>query len=205
MYGVAYEHTAAQSRPLAGLQLLVSGWRPGLGEVTMNVVTDSAGRYDVAGLQREYLGVSVIPQDAYFSPCSIRMWLWGDGSRDIHVVPRGSLLANGLPQSMRSFRSLYPGVNLWSPYPEGVFSGFITERTATGAQPVREALVEHLYGDGRSGDPMGFMLTTADGYYALCAYLDDYGQSLRVSKKGYQTAIQWIGPNGNLDFELVRE
>jgi hypothetical protein len=198
VYGVAYEHTAAERRPLAGLQLLVSGYRPGNDFVTLNVVTDSAGRYDVAGLRREYLLVSVKPQDAYFSPCSIRMWLWGDGPQNVHVVPRESLLANGLPQSM-PLGSLYPGVFVF------VMSGTITERTAAGAQPVREALVEHLYGDGHSGDPTGFILTTADGRYTLCGYWDDYGQSLRVSKKGYLTAIQSIGPRWDIDFELVRE
>jgi hypothetical protein len=147
---------------------------------------------------------NVVPQDAYFSPCSIRIWLWDDSPHDVHVVRRESLLANRLPQSMESFRSLYPGELLW-PSPEGNLSGFITERTATGAQLVPEALVEHLYGDGHSGDPMGFMLTTADGRYTLCTYNDDYWQSLRVSKKGYRTAIQSIGPKGNIDFELVRE
>ena len=94
--------------------------------------------------------------------------------------------------------------------PEGyafveLVSGFVTERTAVGVRPVAEASAEHFYGDGLSGDPTGFTLTNADGYYALCGYFDDYGQSVRVQKDGYRTAIQSFGPSAKIDFELVRE
>jgi hypothetical protein len=86
-----------------------------------------------------------------------------------------------------------------------VLSGFVTERTPDGIRPVPEASVEHLYGDGRSGDPTGFTLTNGDGYYVLCGYYDDFGQAVRVRKHGYRTGIQSIGPSWRIDVELVRD
>ena len=82
--------------------------------------------------------------------------------------------------------------------------GFVTERTADGMRPVASAWVEHLYGDGQTGDPTGFTLTTADGHYVLCGYWDDYLQSVRVRKEGYRTVIQNFGPSWDINFELVR-
>lgn len=44
--GVAYEHTAAGMQPVAGLPLHVEGRRDGKTWVTLDVVTDAAGRYE---------------------------------------------------------------------------------------------------------------------------------------------------------------
>ena len=197
--GVAYEHTAAGIQPLAGLPLLVKGYTDRNTFVTINVVTDAAGGYQVPGLWREYVLVGARPQDAYLSPCSVRLWLWNDDSKDIHVVSRAYLLTAGPPRSMPPLSRAegYPSVE--------VLSGFVTERTPAGVRPIAEASVEHLYGDGQSGDPTGFTVTNADGYYVLCGYDDDYGQAVRVRKKGYHTAIQQIGPSWRVDLELVRD
>ena len=196
--GVAYEHTASGIQPLAGLSLRVSGQRERSIPVTVDVVTDAAGRYEVAGLRREFVSVASAPQDAYLSPCSLRAWLWGDGPKDVHVVSRAYLLAGGTPQSMPPFSRVagYHGVE--------VLSGFVTERTRGGVRPVAEAAVEHLYGDGRSGDPNGFTVTNADGFYVLCGYYDEYDQAVRVRKNGYGTGIRAIGPSWRIDIELVR-
>ena len=196
--GVAYEHTAAGLQPVAGLPLHVEGRRDGKTWVTLDVVTDAAGRYEVPRLDREYVLVSTRSQEAYLSPCSVRMWLWNDEPLNMHVVSRANLLASGPPRSMPPF-SKPVGYQLVD-----VLEGFVTERTADGTRPVTSALVEHLYGDGQSGDPTGFTLTTADGHYVLCGYWDDYGQAVRVRKDGYRTSIRSFGPSWRIDFELVR-
>ena len=197
--GVAYEHTAAGIQPLAGLPLRVQGYRDRQTPVTIDVVTDAAGRYDVPGLAREYVLVGARAQDAYLSPCSVRLWLWNDDPKNVHVVSRAYLLGAGTPRSMPPLSRLdgYPNVE--------VLSGFVTERTPDGVRPVAEASVEHLYGDGQSGDPTGFTVTNANGFYVLCGYDDDYGQAVRVRKAGYRTGIQSIGPSWTIDVELVRE
>lgn len=197
--GVAYEHTPAGIQPLAGLPLRVHGYRDLQTPVTVDVVTDAAGRYEVPGLVREYVLVGARPQDSYLSPCSVRLWLWNDDPKNVHVVSRAYLLAAGTPRSMPPLSRLdgYPSVQ--------VLSGFVTERTSDGVRPVAEASVEHLYGDGQSGDPTGFTVTNANGFYVLCGYDDDYGQAVRVRKKGYRTGIQSIGPSWTIDVQLVRE
>jgi hypothetical protein len=78
-----------------------------------------------------------------------------------------------------------------------------TPRTAP-TPPTAPVAVEHFYGDG-SGDPTGFTLTNAEGYYVLCGYWDDYGQSARVRKDGYRTSIESFGWSTEIDFEVVRE
>jgi hypothetical protein len=192
--GIAYEHTPAGMRPLGGLSLRVGGVT---GE-TIDVVTDATGQYRVAGFQREYAIVSARPQGQYLSPCSAQMHQWTN-PLDVHVVSRANLLTTGTPHSMPPFSQ-----------PAGysyvvVLSGSVTQRTGSGVRPVAEASVEHFYGDGLSGDPTGFTLTNADGYYVLCGYCDDYGQSVRVRKDGYRTSIESFGPSLEIDFELVRE
>jgi hypothetical protein len=196
--GVAYEHTAGGIQPLGNLPLRVDGMRDGYAHVTIDVVTDADGRYEVPGLEREFVMVGARPQHAYLSPCSSRLWLRNDDAVNVHVVSRAVLLATGTPQSMPPLSKLagYPLV--------GAVSGFVTESTPGGVRPVAEASVEHLYGDGRSGNPTGFTLTNADGYYVLCGYWDDYGQAVRVSKDGYRTAIQSIGASWLNDFQVVR-
>jgi hypothetical protein len=183
---------------LSGLPLQVLGRKDGKISVTLDVVTDAAGRYEVPGLDREFVQVGVRQQQAYFSPCSARLWLWDDVPVNIHVVSRTSLLATGTPRSMPPF-SRPPREQsveiLW---------GSVTERTADGVRPVPEALVEHYYGNGRSGSPTGFTLTNADGLFVLCGYWDDYGQTVRVAKEGYRTAIESIG-SWQVDVELVRD
>jgi len=167
--------------------------------VSIDVVTDGAGRYEVPGLIREYVMVGVRPQHDYLSPCSARLWLWGGYAVNVHVVSRALLLSTGMPGSM-------PPLSKVSDQPHSdVVSGFVTEKAPDGTvRPVAEASVEHLYGDGRSGRPTGFTLTNADGYYVLCGYWDDYGQAVRVSKDRYGTAIQSIGYPWRIDLQLVR-
>jgi hypothetical protein len=197
--GVAYEHTITGMQPLGGLPLRVRGYREEGTPATIDVVTDAAGRFEVAGLEREYVLIGARPQDVYLSPCSVRLWLWNDDPKNIHVVSRASLLSGGTPPSMPPLSNLpgYPSVL--------VVSGFVRERTSDGLRPVAEASVEHLYGAGVSGDPTGFTLTNAAGYYVLCGYYDDYQQVVRVHKSGYRTGIQSVWSSGNVDFELVRE
>ncbi len=196
MFGVAYEHTTTGVRPLAGLPLRLEGTREGGLYVTVEVVTDAAGRYEVPGILREYLLVGTVPQEAYLSPCSVRLWLWNDDPKNVHVVSRTSLLATGIPRSMLPLGNLYPGV--------AALAGFVTEKTPDGARPVVGASVEHLYGDGRSGDSTGFTLTDVSGHFVLCGYNDDYGQAVRVSKDGYRTEVRslWLS---SMNFELVRQ
>lgn len=197
--GVAYEHTDAAIHPLAGLPLRVSGYRDKLTPVTVDVVTDSAGGYEVAGMEREFVQVTVRPQDTYLSPCSLRLWLWNDDPKNVHVVSKASLLATGIPGSLPPLSKVdgYGGT--------AVVSGYVMERTREGLRPVPEASVEHLYGDGTSGDPTGFTVTNAAGYYVLCGYDDDYGQAVRVHKNGYGTSIRSIGPSWKVDFELTHQ
>jgi hypothetical protein len=118
---------------------------------------------------------------------------------DVHVISRTNLLAMGTPRSMPPFVQS-PGYAAVV-----VLSGYITERTASGGRPIAEASVEHFYGDGRSGDPSGFTLTNAVGYYVLCGYWDDHGQSVRAFKAGYRASIQEFGSSPRIDFELTPE
>ena len=198
-FGTVYEHTTAAVQPLPGTVLRVWGYRPEYNLVSLEVSTDSAGSYTVPGLQREYLQVSVKPHDDFVSPCSVRTWQWTDQPWDVHVVSKTTLRAGGLPASMSisNFARLYPGTAVL------VISGTVTESAPTASRPVGEAIVEHLYVD--SEDPTGYTETTADGRFALCAYWDDYGQSIRVRKRGYRTAIEEIKASQIMNFELARE
>ena len=191
--GIVYEHTPAGMRPLGGLSLRVGGV---LGE-TIDVVTDATGQYRVAGFQREYAIVSARPQGQYLSPCSAQMHQWTIPV-DVHVVSRANLLAHGTPRSMPPFSQSTGYAYV------AVLTGFVRERTSAGLRPVAEASVEHFYGDG-SGDPTGFTLTNAKGYYVLCGYWDDYGQAVRARKDGYRTSIESFGWSTEIDFEVVRE
>jgi hypothetical protein len=198
--GFAYEHTADGLQPVGGLPLRVDGFRDRQTPETMEVVTDSAGRYEVAGLAGEFVLVGARAQDAYLSPCSVRVWQGDDKPKNVHIVPRTHLLAVGTPTSMPPFSRL-EGYSIVD-----VVSGFVTERVPGGVRPVPEASVEHLYGDGQSGSPTGFTLTRADGSYVLCGYMDDFGQAVRVRKDGYRTGVQSIGPSWRrIDVELVRD
>jgi hypothetical protein len=71
--------------------------------VMVEVATDVNGRYEVAGLEREYLSVIVQPQDRYLSPCGVRLWLWNDEPKDVHVVSRTTLLSSGKRPTACSF------------------------------------------------------------------------------------------------------
>lgn len=191
--GTAYEHSAAGTRPLGGVPLRVIG----VTGATIDAVTDAKGQYEVA-LDREYAMVGARPQDDYLSPCSAQMHQW-TSPLDVHVVSRGNLLAMGMPRSMPPFVQS-PGYAYVV-----VLSGYVTERTESGRRPIAEASVEHFYGGGESGDPSGFTLTNAEGYYVLCGYWDDYGQSVRVHKAGYRESIQEFGSSVRIDFELTPE
>jgi hypothetical protein len=129
------------------------------------------------------------------------VWLWNDEPLNVYVVSRAHLLAAGPPQLMPPFVKLsgYPSIE--------VLLGFITERTGDGLRPVSGATVEHWYGppgDGTFGNPTGFTVTNAEGYYALCGYQDDYGQWVQVRKDGYRTNRQSIGASWRIDLELGR-
>src|SRR5688572_30722017 len=153
-YGFVYEHTQSGTRPLAHFPLQVDAMRGKYESVLINVTTDAQGRYEVPDLLREFLMVGARKQEAYVSPCSVRMWLWSDLPHNVHVVSKEMVLAGGLPRSMPPL-SQQPS----SPHAEMV-SGVVTEQTPDGAtRPVTGALVEHFYGDGRSGRPTGFTLT----------------------------------------------
>jgi len=88
--------------------------------------------------------------------------------------------------------------------PVELVSGFVTERTAVGVRPVAEASVEHFYGDGLAGDPTGFTLTNADGYYA-CAAIPTITGSKCASRRTDTVLPYSLGPSAKIDFELVRE
>ena len=198
VYGTAYEHSYGRPRPLPGLALRLHGRRNGVW-LDIDVTTDASGRYEVTGMSREYIRVGALLHDEFLSPCSVRDWQWGDGPMDIHVVSRSAILSGGVPASMQDLRALYPR--------HFVFSGVVTETTAEGVRPVAGALVEHFYGsvgDGLLRVRMGFTLTNAAGEYALCGYFDDYGQVARVSKAGYQTAVQWV-PWDKLNVNLLSD
>ena len=168
--------------------------------VSIDVMTDTNGRYEVPGLLREFLMVGARKQESYLSPCSVRMWLWSDLPHNVHVVSRDVILSGGLPRSMPPLTK-QPS----SPHAEMV-SGVVTEHIpGVGTRPVSEAVVEHLYGDGRSGRPTGFTLTDVAGRYVLCGYWDDYGQTIRVSKDGYRAGFEQIGGSWQLDFVIVRQ
>jgi hypothetical protein len=196
--GVAYEHTSTGIRPLGGLALRVNGVRDGMMPVIVDTVTDSAGQYQIPDLQREYASVGARPQEQYLSPCSAQRHLWTT-PLDVHVVSWATLLATGTPRSMPPFSQSTGYAYV------AVLTGFVRERTPDGVRPVAEAWVEHYYYGGLSGDPSGFTLTNAEGRYVLCGYWDDYGQSVRVSKRGYRAAIQPFGASVTIDFELVRD
>lgn len=196
--GAVMEVSANGFRPLGGISLQVSGYRNLQTPVTVDVTTNSEGQYSVPGLIREYAQVSAAPRDDYLSPCSVRLWLWNDDPLNVYVVSRSHLLGSGPSQLMPPF------VKPSGYFSIEVLSGFVTERTQDGARPVSEATVEHFYGDGRSGTPTGFTVTNTDGYYVLCGYQDDYGQSLLVRKDGYRTSRQSIGASSRIDLELVR-
>ena len=191
--GTAYKHSAVGARPLGGVPLRVNGGTGG----TFDVVTDARGQYQVA-LDRDYAMVGARPQDDYLSPCSAQMHQW-TSPLDVHVVSRGDLLAMGTPRSMPPFVQS-PGYGYVV-----VLSGYVTERTESGRRPIAEASVEHFYGGGESGDPSGFTLTNAEGYYGLCGYWDDHGQSVRVHKAGYPESIQEFGSSLRIDFDLTPE
>jgi hypothetical protein len=150
-------------------------------------------------MQREYVSVSVQPQGTYLGPCSAFLWSWSDEPIDVHVVSLATFLDRGLPMTIPPFvmpRGYESVTELW---------GFVTERTPNGPRPVPLAMVEHMYGDGLSGDATGYALTNAQGFYHLCGYWDDFGQSVRVSKPGYRTAVRpWLSEPG-LDIELASE
>ena len=199
-YGFAYQHTQSGIRPLANFPLQVDAMRGRYESVSIDVMTDANGRYEVPGLLREFLMVGARQQESYLSPCSVRMWLWSDLPHNVHVVPRDLVLSGGLPGSMPPL-SKQPS----SPHAEMV-SGFVSEHIpGVGVRPVAGALVEHLYGDGRSGRPTGFTLTDADGRYVLCGYWDDYGQTVRVSKERVCTSFQENGGSWQRDFVIVRQ
>jgi hypothetical protein len=199
-YGFAYEHTRTGVQPLAHFPLQVHAMKGKFESVLIDVTTDANGRYEVPGLLREFLMVGARQQDAYLSPCSVRMWLWSDLPHNVHVVSRELVLAGGLPRSMPPL-SQQPS----SPHAE-IASGFVTEQLPDGGtRPVAGALVEHFYGDGRSGHPTGYTVTDAEGRYVLCGYWDDYGQTVRVSKDRYRTSFQEIGGSWQNDFVIVRE
>jgi hypothetical protein len=208
--GFVYEHTAGGSRPLGGLLLTIHGRSDSGASVTTHVVTDAAGRYELAGLTREYVQIEVRPQSAYLSPCGAHQWFWNDDPVNVHVVSRETLRATGTPPSMPPLSLKSIGASFLRPpgyeFADEV-SGFVTERTPDGVRPVAEASVEHFYGDGRSGDPTGFTLTRSDGSFVLCGYFDDYGKAVRVRKDGYRTSIQSIAswPPVRTDVDLVRD
>lgn len=102
--GVAYEHTPAGIQPLAGLPLRVRGYRDLQTPVTVDVVTDAAGRYEVPGLVREYVLVGARPQDAYLSPCSVRLWLWNDDPKMYTSSPGHISWRRGHLDRCRPFR-----------------------------------------------------------------------------------------------------
>ena len=197
--GTVYEHTSNGMRPLSNFPIHVQGSREGYKPVSVDVMTNASGRYEVAGLEREYVLVSAGSQSDFFSPCSVRVWLWSDVPMDIHVVSRAQLLASGTPRSMPPFLrpNGYPYIEL--------LSGFVKEKTPDGLRPSVGAIVENLYGDGRSGDPTGMTLTSADGSFALCTYIDDYGQFVRVRKTRYRLSIQPVAYPRKIDFELDPE
>jgi hypothetical protein len=196
--GAVMEVSANGFRPLGGISLQVSGYRNLQTPVTVDVTTNSEGQYSVPGLIREYAQVTAAPREDYLSPCSVRLWLWGDDPLNVYVVSRAQLLGSGVSQLMPPFVRP-PGY-----FSIEVLSGFVTERTQDGARPVSQASVEHFYGDGTSGTPTGFTVTNTDGYYVLCGYQDDYGQSLLVRKDGYRTSRQSIGASSRIDLELAR-
>lgn len=205
IFGFAYEHTAAGIYPLANFPLRVRGYRSEPSTytpVTLNVVTDSTGRYEVPRMMREFAMVTIQPQDAYLSPCSARLWLWSDRPINVHVVSKQSFFESGIPSSMPPL-SKRVGDEQGDGY-EAV-SGAVTERTPDGVRPVSGALVQHFYGNDEFGDLTGYTVTNADGYYTLCGYDDDYGKVVRVTKKGYRPAVQSLGWPKEIDFELVRE
>ena len=202
VFGFAYQHTAFEGiQPLSNFPLHLEATTVGRAPVSIDVLTDASGRYEVPEILREYAMVGAPVQDGYLSPCSARLWLWNDRPLNVHVVSKATFLATGMPPSMPPLSKLGDQGYEFS---DKVF-GVVTERTANGVQPVAGASVQHFYGTGQSGRATGFTLTNADGSYALCGYSDDYGQAVRVSKDGYRTSIQSIGPSWRMDFEIARQ
>ncbi len=179
----------------------MSGYTPVYNWVTLEVVTDAAGRYTVPDMQREFAMAQAKPQPGYLAPCSARVWLWSDGPLNVHVVSRATFETSGMPRSMPPLsRPAGQGYDFY------MMSGIITERTAEGVVPVAGALVQHFYGNGQSGDAAGYTVSDANGAYVLCDYGDDYGKAVRVMKEGYRQAIQPTAAfPSELNFEVVRE
>jgi hypothetical protein len=194
--GVAYVHTSSGMAPLADLPLRVTGYREPNSPVHIAAVTDENGRYAVQGLLREFVQVSVAPQEDYLSPCSLRRWLRGNEPLDLHVVPSAELLTAGIPATLRHIDRLYPLASL--------VRGFVTEPTSRGPRPVVGANVEHSY-VAEQGTPTGFTITNRDGFYEVCQYFDDYAQEVRAHKDGYRTGVRAIGAESDINIEMRRE
>jgi len=202
--GVVYEHSSdGRMQPVSGLPLWVTGRTKEFAPVTTEAVTDSAGAFDVSGLARVFLQVSVRPQEAYLSPCSSRVWERNGDPVSIHVMSKQTFLASGAPFSMPPYQRLELGAS--------VLPGLVTEQTPDGLRPVAGASVEHFYRRDEM-HPTGFTLTQDDGSYVICRYGpdeagDDEIQLIRVRKTGYRTALRQLEEwsSTRADVELVRE
>ena len=91
VFGFVYEHTTAGVVPLRNFPLAVQGRSATGSFITVDVLTDATGRYDVPDMQREYLAA---PRDHRMPTCRCAasfLWGWKDEAYNVHVTSRANL------------------------------------------------------------------------------------------------------------------
>jgi hypothetical protein len=198
--GTALEFTTTgERRPVPNLRLRVRAGSSADGAVggaeLPDVVTDTNGRYEIAGVTSGLLFLSTAPGSSHRFLCDF--------------YPLITRLPPGLPTSL--MRDL-PVVSVsWSGdrLPPGMWSpgtsvhGTVSERVDGTVRPVAGAAVTL---DSGNQDPPA--TTTASGFYMICSEVGtDQYRTITARKEGYRNTTRQIfgGWDFRIDLELARD
>jgi hypothetical protein len=200
--GTVFEHTATETRPLAGLHFTVTGrtyYLPAgpLAVMPVDVTSDANGRYEATGFPgRASIRMTVSPEQGYRAPCPLAIPLLGANSvLDLHVVSNASLSTGGIPASLPTH---FPTV-----------SGMVSETVSGSVRPVGGAALDLLFDPEAESGVFASTLSDPTGRYVVCVPPpggNDQQFWVRALKNGYQPATQSlvISFDERLDFALGR-
>jgi hypothetical protein len=196
--GVVLEHTAAGSRPLAGLRFLMlfSSAQPWDDDSSgpASVTSDGNGRYLVAAPIGSLVAIEIPAEAGYHAPCPSGFdHLAGNANMDIHVVADTILSSTGRPQSMPYTRVWISGTVMDSWDDDRPVAGASVELASEVGAPVRSVTLSDA--DGRF-----FVCTNPPGAGA------DQSMWLTASKEGYRPDSRAVlmGRDDQVPLMLVR-
>jgi hypothetical protein len=181
--GQVLAHSPGGIGPAAGVHLRVEGRVPPDPAVTVDVVTDSNGRYEAAGFPaKAYVKVHAT-DDQYRMPCppGVIGALQDNQILNLNVVPTAVLTTSGLPKSVPTN---WPGV-----------TGMVVESGTDGNHAAAAAAVDLFYARIDAANFVSSTLTDATGHYAMCVPPPGGNDQLfwvRATKPGFMTADESV-------------